>query len=158
ADARERVVPVDRRAGRGERLGERVERGVAVDGERRVRLRGRREVALDADVQLLGTAGEPGAAARGQLRRLLERRQAEQAAVDPARLVLGAGRGGDLHVVETGDHPSRRLMPNDFFDARWYAMRRAGSTKPATYRCPLCGNRLPALSEHLLVFPDGDHS
>jgi hypothetical protein len=49
-------------------------------------------------------------------------------------------------------------MADEFFDARWYAMRRAGSTKPATYRCPLCGNRLPALSEHLLVFPEGDHS
>ena len=47
---------------------------------------------------------------------------------------------------------------DDFFRARWYAMRRAGSTKPATYRCPLCSNRLPALSEHLLVLPEGDTS
>jgi hypothetical protein len=47
---------------------------------------------------------------------------------------------------------------DDFFRARWYSMRRAGSTKPATYRCPLCGNRLPALSEHLLVLPEGDAS
>jgi hypothetical protein len=46
----------------------------------------------------------------------------------------------------------------DFADARWYAVRPAGSTKPATYRCPLCGNRLPALSEHLLVLPEGDAS
>jgi hypothetical protein len=45
---------------------------------------------------------------------------------------------------------------DDFFRARWYSMRRAGSTKPATYRCPLCGERLPALSEHLLVLPEGD--
>jgi hypothetical protein len=43
-----------------------------------------------------------------------------------------------------------------FRDARWYAVRPAGSTKPATYRCPLCGRHLPALSEHLLVLPDGD--
>ena len=43
-------------------------------------------------------------------------------------------------------------------DARWYAVRPAGSTKPATYRCPLCGRHLPALSEHLLVLPDGDPS
>ncbi len=34
-------------------------------------------------------------------------------------------------------------------------MRRAQSTKPATYRCPLCGRRLPALSEHTLLFPEG---
>ncbi len=38
---------------------------------------------------------------------------------------------------------------------RWYSMRRAQSTKPATYRCPLCGRRLPALSEHTLLFPEG---
>ena len=47
--------------------------------------------------------------------------------------------------------------PN-FRDARWYTIRPAGSTKPATYRCPLCGRHLPALSEHLLVLPDGDAS
>jgi hypothetical protein len=45
-----------------------------------------------------------------------------------------------------------------FGQARWYVVRRAGSTKPATYRCPLCGRHLPALSEHLLVLPDGDPS
>jgi hypothetical protein len=28
--------------------------------------------------------------------------------------------------------------------------------KPATYRCPLCGRHLPALSEHMLVTPEGD--
>jgi hypothetical protein len=47
---------------------------------------------------------------------------------------------------------------DEFFRARWYTLRRAGSTKPATYRCPLCGERLPALSDHLLVFPEDDHS
>ncbi len=46
----------------------------------------------------------------------------------------------------------------EFRDARWYVIRRAGSTKPATYRCPLCGGRLPALSEHVLVTPEGDSS
>lgn len=45
---------------------------------------------------------------------------------------------------------------DEFSKARWYALRRAGSTKPATYRCPLCGGRLPALSEHFLVMPEGD--
>jgi hypothetical protein len=44
---------------------------------------------------------------------------------------------------------------DDFGAARWYAIRPAGSTKPATYRCPLCGRHLPALSEHLLVVPEG---
>ncbi len=35
-------------------------------------------------------------------------------------------------------------------------MRRAQNRKPATYRCPLCGNFLPALSEHVLIAPEGD--
>ena len=45
-----------------------------------------------------------------------------------------------------------------FSDARWYTVRRATSSKPATYTCPLCGRFLPALSEHALVLPDGDPS
>jgi hypothetical protein len=48
-------------------------------------------------------------------------------------------------------------MP-EFRDARWYAIRPAHNSKPATYRCPLCGNHLPALSEHMLVVPEGDAS
>jgi hypothetical protein len=43
-----------------------------------------------------------------------------------------------------------------FADARWYAVRPAGNRKPATYRCPLCGDRLPALMPHMLVVPEGD--
>ena len=35
-------------------------------------------------------------------------------------------------------------------------MRRAQNRKPATYRCPLCGNYLPSLSEHTLIAPEGD--
>ena len=37
-------------------------------------------------------------------------------------------------------------------------MRRAQNRKPATYRCPLCGRHLPALSEHMLIAPEGDPS
>ncbi len=44
---------------------------------------------------------------------------------------------------------------DDFRSARWYAVRPAASTKPATYRCPLCGKHLPALVEHVLVLPEG---
>lgn len=40
--------------------------------------------------------------------------------------------------------------------ADWWAMRRAQNRKPATYRCPFCGGYLPALSEHVLVMPEGD--
>jgi len=42
--------------------------------------------------------------------------------------------------------------------ARWWTLRRAQNRKPATYRCPLCGNHLPALSEHMLIAPEGDSS
>ena len=38
---------------------------------------------------------------------------------------------------------------------RWWSLRRAQNLKPATYRCPLCGDHLPALSEHILLYPEG---
>lgn len=39
---------------------------------------------------------------------------------------------------------------------RWWSMRLAQNRKPATYRCPFCGQHLPALSEHVLIAPEGD--
>ncbi|MGN6586146.1 MAG: hypothetical protein ACTHKT_01575 [Solirubrobacterales bacterium] len=39
---------------------------------------------------------------------------------------------------------------------RWWSLRPAQNLKPATYRCPLCGKHLPALSEHVLIWPEGD--
>jgi hypothetical protein len=39
---------------------------------------------------------------------------------------------------------------------RWWTIRRAGSLRAATYRCPLCDGLLPALSEHVLLVPEGD--
>jgi hypothetical protein len=41
-------------------------------------------------------------------------------------------------------------------DPRWWQVRRAQNRKPSTYRCPLCGGLLPALSEHMLIVPEGD--
>lgn len=35
-------------------------------------------------------------------------------------------------------------------------MRRAANRKPATYRCPICAHHLPALSDHMLIAPEGD--
>jgi hypothetical protein len=35
-------------------------------------------------------------------------------------------------------------------------VRPAANRKPATYRCPICDRFLPALSAHMLLFPDGD--
>ena len=34
-------------------------------------------------------------------------------------------------------------------------MRRAQSSRPATYRCPFCGGLLHAMSEHVLIAPEG---
>lgn len=45
---------------------------------------------------------------------------------------------------------------SSFRDARWYEVRPAANRKPATYRCPLCDQPLPALRAHMLVFPEGD--
>jgi hypothetical protein len=41
---------------------------------------------------------------------------------------------------------------------RWWTVRAAQNLKPATYRCPFCHELLPALSEHMLVVPEGDSS
>jgi hypothetical protein len=41
--------------------------------------------------------------------------------------------------------------------ASWWTARPAANRKPATYRCPICGGHLPALSEHVLLFPEGDN-
>jgi hypothetical protein len=45
-------------------------------------------------------------------------------------------------------------MGDDFHEARWYVVRPAANRKPSTYRCPLCGKFLPALSAHMLVVPE----
>lgn len=37
-------------------------------------------------------------------------------------------------------------------------MRAAQNLKPATYCCPICGKHLPALSEHVLIWPERDKS
>ncbi len=48
------------------------------------------------------------------------------------------------------------MAKHELGDADWWEMRRAQSTKPATYRCPICGGHLPALSEHALITPEGN--
>jgi hypothetical protein len=42
--------------------------------------------------------------------------------------------------------------------ADWWSVRRVSSRKPSTYRCPLCGYRLHAMSDHVLIAPEGDMS
>lgn len=43
-------------------------------------------------------------------------------------------------------------------EPRWWELRRAQSLKPATYSCPLCGGKLAAMSDHVLLFPEGDRT
>lgn len=43
-------------------------------------------------------------------------------------------------------------------EPRWWVARRAVNRKPSTYRCPFCGQLLPALSDHMLITPEGDSS
>jgi hypothetical protein len=40
----------------------------------------------------------------------------------------------------------------------WVVLRPVRSFKPATYRCPFCDELLHAMSDHLLIAPDGDRS
>jgi hypothetical protein len=41
-------------------------------------------------------------------------------------------------------------------NAPWWSVRPARNLKPATYRCPLCGGQLHAMSDHMLIAPEGD--
>lgn len=41
---------------------------------------------------------------------------------------------------------------------RWWEVRRSQNLKPTTYICPLCDQQLQAISEHLLLLPEGDPS
>ena len=43
-------------------------------------------------------------------------------------------------------------------EPRWWAFRRAQSMKPASYTCPFCGELLHAMSEHVVLAPEGDVS
>jgi hypothetical protein len=40
----------------------------------------------------------------------------------------------------------------------WEIRRRVTSSRPATYRCPFCGKQLHAMSDHVLIAPEGDSS
>lgn len=51
-----------------------------------------------------------------------------------------------------------RVATKQLPHARWWTLRRAQNRKPATYVCPFCGRYLPALSEHVLIAPEGDGS
>jgi hypothetical protein len=41
-------------------------------------------------------------------------------------------------------------------EPRWWTLRRAQGRKPATYRCPFCNELLHAMSEHVVIAPEGN--
>jgi hypothetical protein len=51
-------------------------------------------------------------------------------------------------------------MPStiDLGSFRWWEVRPAQNLKPTTYICPLCDLQLQAMSEHVLLLPEGDPS
>jgi hypothetical protein len=60
-------------------------------------------------------------------------------------------RGGD-GGGEGRDNEAMPSLPR----APWWTVRPASNRKPSTYRCPICGRHLSALSEHMLIAPEGD--
>jgi hypothetical protein len=77
-----------------------------------VRLARGHEVGLDANVQLLVADREPDAAARLELLWFRELAQAEQPAVEVARLGLGGRRSGDLDVIEGANQAASDCSPS----------------------------------------------
>ncbi len=53
---------------------------------------------------------------------------------------------------------TRRRRVTRLPEAPWYSIRPVRSMKPATYTCPLCGYHLHAMSDHVLIAPEGDRS
>jgi hypothetical protein len=51
-----------------------------------------------------------------------------------------------------GDHPGMARLP----PARWWTIRPARNRSPKNYVCPLCGYRLHAMTDHVLIAPEGD--
>jgi hypothetical protein len=79
-----------------------------------------------------------------------------------ARATSAAGsrdRDADPHGDSGRNRRSQRRhngsMPG-LPDAPWWTVRPSANRKPSTYRCPLCGHHLAALSEHMLIAPEGD--
>jgi len=75
------------------------------DEDARVRLGSGAEVVLDADVQLEGSAAEPGTATRSEHGRLGHLGHAEHRPVELPQRVFRSARCGELHVVEPDELP-----------------------------------------------------
>src|SRR3954451_23902182 len=109
--AGDRLVPGRRVAGRLKPRRKSVDVG---DDDPGMRLAGRPELRLDAEMDHDLSALDPDAAALRELRRLLHLAHAEEPDVELAAGRLGAGRDRDLHVIEPqhrGHAPSPGAPP-----------------------------------------------
>ncbi len=96
----EGVVVGDLNAGSKQSVAQLVE---ILGDKRGVGFLGGAEVALDADVQLLGAALKPAASARAERRWLFDFREAEERAVEFAGGGLASLGSGNLNVVQARD-------------------------------------------------------
>ena len=96
---RQLIVPLDRCASRHKAPGKVVQL-FAGDCEGRVSLAGRREVLINANVELPVAESEPCGPAGTQGVWLLKLRQAEHAAEEGPRGGFASGRRGELHVIQ----------------------------------------------------------
>ncbi len=78
--------------------------GARGDAKCGVRFRRGREVDAHPDMELVQAGAEPHVASALEERRLLELVEPKPATVEPAGVVLSAGRRGDLDMVEPDDH------------------------------------------------------
>ena len=49
-------------------------------------------------------------------------------------------------------------MDDGSYRPRWWEIRPAQNLQPKSYVCPLCDQYLHAMSEHMLLVPEGDAS
>ena len=49
-------------------------------------------------------------------------------------------------------------MDDGSYQPRWWEIRGAQNLKPKSYVCPLCDQYFHAMSEHMLLLPEGDAS
>jgi hypothetical protein len=100
-DARQRLIPPHRYAGCRQPSGNRLQI-IDVEAQRGMRFVRRHERLLHADVKLSLADAKPDAAAISQQAGLVEFGQADQSAVEPARLDLASRWRGDLHMIKDG--------------------------------------------------------
>lgn len=89
-----------------------LERRDRLDGERGVRLLGRREGILDADVQLPCSCAEPAPSTPFEDWRLLDLGEPEQAAVEGPRSLLAPRWRRNLNVMNTRDRGQSDKRPS----------------------------------------------